>query len=137
MATGHDADRPALTLFAAELRAARQHAELTRDELSAKVNYSSSLIGMIETGRRVPSRDLAERLDEVFGRTGAHSPGWRPACGTCPTRRRSGRSARTRPGRGRCGCSSTSWSPACCRPPTTRGRSSPPARTPAPMRSKN
>ena len=67
MATGHDADRPALTLFAAELRAARQHAELTRDELSAKVNYSSSMIGMIETGRRVPSRDLAERLDEVFG----------------------------------------------------------------------
>jgi Helix-turn-helix domain len=40
---------------------------LTRDELSAKVNDSSSLIGMIETGRRVPSRDLAERLDEVFG----------------------------------------------------------------------
>ena len=26
MATGHDADRPALALFAAELRAARQHA---------------------------------------------------------------------------------------------------------------
>jgi transcriptional regulator with XRE-family HTH domain len=67
MATGHDADRPALTLFAAELRVARQHAGLTRDELSAKVNYGSSLIGMIETGRRVPSRDLAERLDEVFG----------------------------------------------------------------------
>ena len=67
MAAGHDADRPALMLFAAELRAARQHAGLTRDELSAKVNYSSSLIGMIETGRRVPSRDLAERLDEVSG----------------------------------------------------------------------
>lgn len=47
-------DCPALALFAAELRAARQHAGLTRDELSAKVNYSSSLIGMIETGRRVP-----------------------------------------------------------------------------------
>ena len=56
-----------MTLFAAELRAARQHAGLTRDELSAKVNCGSSLIGMIETGRRVPSRDLAERLDEVFG----------------------------------------------------------------------
>jgi transcriptional regulator with XRE-family HTH domain len=67
MAAGHDPDRPALALFAAELRAARQHAGLTRDELSAKVNYSPSLIGMIETGRRVPSRDLAERLDEVFG----------------------------------------------------------------------
>ena len=37
------------------------------------MNCSSSLIGMIETGRRVPSRDLAERLDEVFGRTGARS----------------------------------------------------------------
>jgi transcriptional regulator with XRE-family HTH domain len=67
MATGRDPDRPALALFAAELRAARQQAGLTRDELAAKVNYSSSLIGMIETGRRVPSRDLAERLDEVFG----------------------------------------------------------------------
>jgi DNA-binding XRE family transcriptional regulator len=108
MAAGHDADRPALTLFAAELRAARQHAGLTRDELSAKVNYSSSLIGMIETGRRVPSRDLAERLDEVFGPDRARSPGWRPVCGTCPTRRRSCRLAYTRPERGRCGLSSTS-----------------------------
>src|ERR1700761_2496396 len=55
-------------------------------------------------------------------RTGARSPGWRPACGTCLTRPRSGRSARTTPGPGRCGCSSTSWFPACCRPPTTRAR---------------
>jgi hypothetical protein len=42
MTAGHDADRPALALFAAELRAARQHAGLTRDELSAKVNYAPS-----------------------------------------------------------------------------------------------
>jgi DNA-binding XRE family transcriptional regulator len=137
MATGHDADRLALTLFAAELRAARQGAELTRDELSAKVNYSSSLIGMIETGRRVPSRDLAERLDEVFG----------PDRGTFARLETGLRDlpypASFRPfsayeaGPGRCVCSSTSWFPACCRPPTTRGRSCPPARTPAPMRSKN
>ena len=113
----------ALALFAAELRAARQHAGLTRDELSAKVNYSSSLIGMIETGRRVPSRDLAERLDEVFG----------PDRGTFARLETGLRElpypASFRPfsamklGRGRCGCSSTSWSPACCRPPTTRGGS--------------
>src|SRR5437763_470823 len=61
-----------------------------------------------------------------LARTGARSPGWRPACGTCPTRPRSARSVRMRPGRGRCGCSSTSWFPACCRLPTTRGRSCPP-----------
>ena len=137
MATGHDADRPALTLFAAELRAARQHAGLTRDELSAKVNYSSSLIGMIETGRRVPSRDLAERLDEVFGPDRGTFARLETGLRDLPTRRRSGRSARMRPGPGRCGCSSTSWSRACCRPPATRGRSCPPVRTPAPMRSKN
>lgn len=121
MATGHDADRPALALFAAELRAARQHAGLTRDELSAKVNYSSSLIGMIETGRRVPSRDLAERLDEVFG----------PDRGTFARLETGLRDlpypASFRP-------FSAYWFPACCRPPATRGRSCPPARTPAPMR---
>ena len=36
MASGHDSERPGLALFAAELRAARQHAGLTRDELSAE-----------------------------------------------------------------------------------------------------
>jgi DNA-binding XRE family transcriptional regulator len=67
MATGHDADRPALALFAAELRAARQHAGLTRDELSAKVNYSSSLIGMIETdyARAVLSTRPHTSADEI------------------------------------------------------------------------
>ena len=127
MATGHDADRPALTLFAAELRAARQHAGLTRDELSAKVNYSSSLIGMIETGRRVPSRDLAERLDEVFGpdrgtfarlETGLRDLPYPASFRPFSAYEAGARSLRL---------SSTSWSPACCRPPTTRGRSCPPA----------
>ena len=66
-------------------RAARQHAGLTRDELSAKVNYSSSLIGMIETGRRVPSVIWPNGSMKSSARTGARSPGWRPACGTCPT----------------------------------------------------
>ena len=36
MAACHDAIVPALALFAAELRAARQHTGLTRDELSAR-----------------------------------------------------------------------------------------------------
>jgi transcriptional regulator with XRE-family HTH domain len=57
---------PALVAFAEELRAHRAQAGMSRDELSAKVSYSPSLIAMIETGRRSPSRRLAELLDMVF-----------------------------------------------------------------------
>jgi DNA-binding XRE family transcriptional regulator len=137
MATGHDADRPALTLFAAELRAARQHAGLTRDELSAKVNYSSSLIGMIETGRRVPSRDLAERLDEVSGQDRGTFARLETGLRDLPYPASFRPFSAYEAGPGRCGCSSTSWFPACCRLPTTRGRSCLPVRTRAPMRSRN
>jgi hypothetical protein len=37
-----------------------------RDDLAAKVNYSASLIGMVESMRRVPQADLAQRCDEAF-----------------------------------------------------------------------
>jgi transcriptional regulator with XRE-family HTH domain len=57
----------ALTAFAEELRAHRAQAGMGRDELAAHVNYSSSLIAMIETGRRSPSPKLAVLLDGVFG----------------------------------------------------------------------
>ena len=61
---------PALVAFAEELRAYRAQAGMSRDELAAKVSYSPSLIAMIETGRRSPSRKLAELLDVVFGAPG-------------------------------------------------------------------
>jgi transcriptional regulator with XRE-family HTH domain len=61
----------ALMAFAEELRAWREKAGMSRDELAARVSYSPSLIAMIETGRRSPSRKLAELLDEVFGTPGA------------------------------------------------------------------
>src|SRR5260370_12100874 len=70
MASGRDPERPALALFAAELRAARGHAGLSREDLAAKLNYSPSLVGMIETERRTPSRDFAARCDEVFDTPG-------------------------------------------------------------------
>jgi transcriptional regulator with XRE-family HTH domain len=57
----------ALIAFAEELRAHRSAAGMGQDELAAKVTYSASLIAMIETGKRNPSRDLAKRLDSVFG----------------------------------------------------------------------
>jgi len=64
-------DPPAtLVAFAEELRAHRAQAGMSRDDLAAKVSYSSSLIAMIETGRRSPSRKLAELLDVVFSLPG-------------------------------------------------------------------
>jgi transcriptional regulator with XRE-family HTH domain len=58
---------PALMAFAEELKAFRAQAGLSREDLAVRVNYSPSLIGMIETGRRSPTRKLAELLDATFG----------------------------------------------------------------------
>jgi transcriptional regulator with XRE-family HTH domain len=70
MATRRDPDHSALALFADELRAAREHAGLSRDELADKLNYSSSLVGMIESTRRVPQADFAARCDAAFRTSG-------------------------------------------------------------------
>jgi transcriptional regulator with XRE-family HTH domain len=45
---------------------ARMARQLTQEELAAAVRTSPSLIGMIETGRRVPKQDTARLLDEVL-----------------------------------------------------------------------
>jgi ribosome-binding protein aMBF1 (putative translation factor) len=70
MAARHDPDRAALTLFAEELRATRAKAGLSRDDLAARINYSSSLVGMVEGLHRVPQTDLAQRLDEALSTSG-------------------------------------------------------------------
>ena len=79
MAPGRDnGDRSALAMFAAELRAARTRAGLSRDELAARINYSGSLVGLVENMIRVPTLPFAQRLDEVlqtpgtFGRMQEH-----------------------------------------------------------------
>jgi transcriptional regulator with XRE-family HTH domain len=59
-----------LTLFAAELTAARAKAGLSQNELATRITYSESLVSLIETARRVPSLDFARRCDEAFGTTG-------------------------------------------------------------------
>lgn len=61
---------PALVAFAEELRAHRAQAGMSREELAPKVSYSASLIAMIETARRSPSKKLAELLDAVFSLPG-------------------------------------------------------------------
>jgi transcriptional regulator with XRE-family HTH domain len=70
MAARRDPDRSALAAFADELRAQREQADLSRDDLAARLNYSASLISMIESGHRSPSRDFAARCDEAFAAPG-------------------------------------------------------------------
>jgi len=70
MVKNRDGRDSGLALFAAELQAARSAAGLSRDELAARINYSASLVGMIESLRRVPSLDLGQRCDQVFGTPG-------------------------------------------------------------------
>jgi transcriptional regulator with XRE-family HTH domain len=54
------------SLFVAELVAARTAAGLSQEALGALINYSGSLVGMIESGRRAPSLDVAQRIDQAL-----------------------------------------------------------------------
>jgi transcriptional regulator with XRE-family HTH domain len=58
------------SLFVAELVAARTAAGLSQEALATQINYSPSLIGMIESGRRAPTLDVAGRLDQALKTTG-------------------------------------------------------------------
>jgi transcriptional regulator with XRE-family HTH domain len=70
-ASGRDnGDQSALAMFAAELRAGRAKAGLSRNELAAQLNYSGSLVGMIESMARVPSLEFAQRADTALGTPG-------------------------------------------------------------------
>jgi transcriptional regulator with XRE-family HTH domain len=64
--SARERDTTGLSLFVAELVAARMAAGLSQDALAAQINYSPSLIGMIESGRRAPTLDVAGRLDKAF-----------------------------------------------------------------------
>jgi transcriptional regulator with XRE-family HTH domain len=70
MASARDDDQSGLALFAAELAAARAKAGLSRDELAARLNYSPSLVAMVEARRRAPTLDFARRCDEALATAG-------------------------------------------------------------------
>ncbi len=70
MPAKRDPDRSALALFADEMRAARDRAGLTQDELAGQLNYSGTLVAMVESLKRVPQADFAARLDAAFDTTG-------------------------------------------------------------------
>src|SRR5487761_230414 len=70
MAPGRDHDQSALALFATELQAARAKVGMSREHLAVQISYSASMIGMVESCRRVPSLDFASRCDKAFETTG-------------------------------------------------------------------
>lgn len=62
--------------LANELRRHRLSQGLTQEQLSERVNYSTGLISMVETGRRLPNRDFTTRCDEALKADGALSRLW-------------------------------------------------------------
>ena len=106
MSPVRERDTTALSLFADEMKAAREQRGWSQADLADQIPYSLSTISVVEALHRVPTRDLAVHLDKAFG-TPAPSPGWRAGCGTCRSPPRSGRSPRMRPRPPRCMSSST------------------------------
>jgi transcriptional regulator with XRE-family HTH domain len=53
-------------VFADEMRRARANHGLSQDQLADKIAYSSSMVGMVESRRRIPSLDFAQRCDEAM-----------------------------------------------------------------------
>ncbi|MFD4814769.1 Scr1 family TA system antitoxin-like transcriptional regulator, partial [Streptomyces sp. NPDC058418] len=62
-----------LDYFGAELRRLREAANLNQKQLGAIIYCTGSLIGQIETARKVPTRPFAERVDAALGTGGALS----------------------------------------------------------------
>jgi transcriptional regulator with XRE-family HTH domain len=60
----------ALSLFADEMRAAREQRGWSQADLADKIPYSLSTISMVEALHRAPTRDLARHLDKAFGTPG-------------------------------------------------------------------
>lgn len=59
-----------LDYYGYELRRYREAAGLTQKQLGAIVNYTGSLIGQIETARKLPTVDFSERVDAALGTDG-------------------------------------------------------------------
>ncbi|MFE2286079.1 Scr1 family TA system antitoxin-like transcriptional regulator [Streptomyces sp. NPDC059443] len=62
-----------LDYYGSELRRLREDAGLKQGQLGAIVFCTPSLIGQIETARKVPTRDFSERVDAALGTGGFFS----------------------------------------------------------------
>jgi hypothetical protein len=70
MAPLSERDREKLSLFVDEMRAMRGQRGWSQAELAGQAQYSESLIAMVETYQRGPTRGLAKALDRAFGSPG-------------------------------------------------------------------
>jgi transcriptional regulator with XRE-family HTH domain len=71
-----DPSSSVVAFFGAELRRLRSAASMSQEDLGQQVAYSGSLVGMVETARRAPTRDFAERCDDALGTGGALARLW-------------------------------------------------------------
>ncbi|MFF5755854.1 helix-turn-helix domain-containing protein [Streptomyces longwoodensis] len=62
-----------LDYYGFELRRLREVAGLTQRQLGDILNYTGSLVGQIETARKVPTPEFSERLDAALGTGGLFS----------------------------------------------------------------
>ncbi|MFJ3200533.1 helix-turn-helix domain-containing protein [Streptomyces sp. NPDC086989] len=62
-----------LDYYGSELRRLREEARLKQGQLGEIVFCTASLIGQIETARKVPTRDFSERVDAALDTNGAFS----------------------------------------------------------------
>ncbi|WP_405020176.1 helix-turn-helix transcriptional regulator [Kitasatospora sp. NBC_00070] len=69
-------------LFGSELRNRRTEAKLSQEALGEAVGYTGSLIGQIETGRRQPRLEFAQRLDSAFDTSEYFQTLWHHVSGT-------------------------------------------------------
>lgn len=70
MSPVRERDKSALSLFADEMKAAREQRGWSQAELAERIPYSLSAIGMVEALHRAPSKDFALHLDNAFGAPG-------------------------------------------------------------------
>ncbi|MGW6058678.1 helix-turn-helix domain-containing protein [Streptomyces sp. NPDC055189] len=62
-----------LDYYGAELRRLREAAGLSQGQLGGCIFCTASLVGQIETARKVPTRDFSERVDAALGTGGVFS----------------------------------------------------------------
>ncbi|MFF8189990.1 helix-turn-helix domain-containing protein [Streptomyces bobili] len=62
-----------LDYYGFELRRLREGAGLTQRQLGDILNYTGSLVGQVETARKVPTPEFSERLDAALGTGGLFS----------------------------------------------------------------
>jgi transcriptional regulator with XRE-family HTH domain len=63
-------DKTALSLFADEMKAAREQRGWSQADLAERIPYSLSTISMVEALHRAPAKDFALHLDNAFGTPG-------------------------------------------------------------------